>query len=260
VVGSVSADTAPDAALPARWRSLSRVPLLAGLDDDGLHTLWDASFERRYPTGHSLRLAGDPASHLLLLLRGRVAATATTYAGRVVRFGEWEAPCALDKVAVIDGRGHTATLTALTPCSVRALPRGRFLSVIDDAPSARGHVLRVLANQARRHQEQLAATATLPAETRLARWLLNRAASGAATTIALPGTQQVLADLLGVTRVTVNRALSRLRRDGLIEINRHTITILAPELLERRAHGRGDAGPGGSPCGPWPPGHRPFGR
>lgn len=52
----------------------------------------------------------------------------------------------------------------------------------------------------------------------------------------MPGTQEVLAELLGVTRVTVNRALSRLRRDGLIEVDRHTIAIRAPELLELRAH------------------------
>ncbi|MGP4115335.1 Crp/Fnr family transcriptional regulator [Streptomyces sp. 4N509B] len=235
--GSVSADTAG----AAEWRSLGEVPLFAGLSDEALRTLWDGSLARRCPAGHVLRHAGDPASHLVLLLRGRVAATDGTRSGRVVRLGEWAGPCALDKVAVIDGRGHTATLTALTPCSVRALPRDRFLSVVDDAPAVRAHVLRVLAGQARRHQERVTATATLPAEARLAAWLLGDAASGAAsgggTSVALPGTQQDLADLLGVTRVTVNRALSRLRRDGLIEVGRHTITILAPELLALRAHG-----------------------
>ncbi|MBV7701062.1 Crp/Fnr family transcriptional regulator [Streptomyces sp. TRM70350] len=231
--GSVSADTA----VAAERRSLSEIPLLAGLSDNQLRTLWDDSLARGYPAGHALRNAGDPASHLVLLLRGRVAATATTRSGRVVRFGEWAGPCALDKVAVIDGHGHTATLTALTPCSVRTLPRDRFLTVIDDVPSVRRHVLRVLASQARSHQEKITITATMPAEARLAAWLLNEAASDAKGSITLPGTQQVLADLLGVTRVTVNRALSRLRRDGLIEVNRHTIAILAPELLELRTHG-----------------------
>ncbi|WP_460358492.1 Crp/Fnr family transcriptional regulator [Actinoallomurus acanthiterrae] len=56
--------------------------------------------------------------------------------------------------------------------------------------------------------------------------------------VSLPGSQQALADLLGVTRVTINRALARLQHDGLIELHRRTIVILAPELLELRAHGR----------------------
>ncbi|MFE1838058.1 helix-turn-helix domain-containing protein [Streptomyces sviceus] len=70
--------------------------------------------------------------------------------------------------------------------------------------------------------------------------------------VPLPGGQRELADLLGVTRVTVNRALSRLRRDGLIgpaeDGDGGRIRVLAPELLALRAapdtgHSRG-RGPG----------------
>ncbi|WSF66514.1 hypothetical protein OG252_30495 [Streptomyces sp. NBC_01352] len=55
----------------------------------------------------------------MVLLEGRAAATATTAAGRAVGFSTWTGPCALDKVALLDGSGHTATFAALTPCAVR---------------------------------------------------------------------------------------------------------------------------------------------
>ena len=96
---------------------------------------WRASVPKAVAAGQVLRHEGDPAARLLLLLDGHVAATATSGSGRVVRFGEWAAPCALDKIAVIDGGGHTATLTALTPCVVRSLPRERFLDLVDDESS-----------------------------------------------------------------------------------------------------------------------------
>jgi CRP/FNR family transcriptional regulator, cyclic AMP receptor protein len=219
--GSISTDTAAT----AEWRSLRGIPMLTELPDSQVRSLWGDSLARSYPAGHTLRNAGDPASHLVLLLCGRVAVTTATWSGRVVHLGEWVDPCALDKVAVIDGHGHTATLTALTRCSVRTLPRDRFLAVIDDVSSVRRHVLRVLAGQARSHQERITITATTPADARLAAWLLNEAAADSRGRITLPRTQQVLAELLGVTRVTVNRALSRLRRDGLIEVNRRKIAI-----------------------------------
>lgn len=79
------------------------------------------------------------------------------------------------------------------------------------------------------------ATATGSAEARLAAWLLEEAATAAGGRVPLPGTQAGLADLLGVTRVTVNRALARLRRDGLVEVGARSVTVLAPELLGRRA-------------------------
>lgn len=212
------------------------MPLLATLPEDRLRVLWSGSLPRRYHAGEILRSAGDPAEHLLLLLRGRVAATAGTAAGRVVRFGAWTGPCALDKVAVIDGRGHTATLTAITGCTVRSLPRTRFEELVDDVPSVRGHVLRLLADQARLQQKRYTNAATLPVEARLATWLLERSAATPHARVELPGTQQELAESLGTTRVTVNRILSRWRRSGLIDLTRRMVVVLAPELLALRAN------------------------
>ena len=226
---SVSADTS------ASWRALAAVPLLAGLSDDRLRLLWSGSVPRRYEAGEVLRQVGDPAEHLLLLLHGRVSATITTATGRIVRFGEWATPCALDKIALIDGRGHPSTVTAVTTCAVRHLPRARFEALVDDVPAVRRHVLRLLAEQVRQQQARFADTATLTVEARLAAWLLERAGAAAGSRLELPGTQQELADLLGTTRVTVTRTLSRMRRDGLVELTGRTVVVLAPELLALRA-------------------------
>lgn len=225
------------------WRRLRDVPLLATLPDAGLTALWDASVPRRYDTGEILRAQDTPADHLLVLLEGRAAASATTTVGRVVGFGTWDGPCALDKVALLDGAGHTATFTALTPCAVRAVPRARFTALLDDSATVRAHVFRLLAAQARAQQDRLTDTVTLPCEARLAAWLLERTASERpAAAVSLPGGQRELADLLGVTRVTVNRALSRLRRDGLVRwAEDGRIEVVAPELLALRAAPDADA-------------------
>lgn len=225
---SISGDTA------APWQSLADVPLLAALPDDQLRLVWAKSLQRRLRRGDVLRYVGDPADHLVLLLQGRVSATVSTSAGRVVRFGEWTGPCALDKVAVIDGRGHTATLTATASSTVRSLPRTLFEELIDDLPLMRRHVLRALAEQARRQQDLFADTTTMRVEARLATWLLSEMSARQDTHVELQGPQQTLADLLGTTRVTVNRALSQLRHDGLIDVSRRSITVLAPELLALR--------------------------
>jgi CRP/FNR family cyclic AMP-dependent transcriptional regulator len=221
------------------WRRLRDVPLFGPLPDSDLRSLWDISVPRRYDSGEILRAEGTPADHLLVLLAGSAAASATTPGGRVVRFGAWPGPCALDKVALLDRAGHTATFTALTPCAVRAVPRARFMALLDDSAAVRAHVFRLLAAQARAQQHRLTDTATLPCEARLAAWLLDASATGDA--VPLPGGQRELADLLGVTRVTVNRALSRLRRDGLIRSAADgRIEVLAPELLALRATPDGD--------------------
>lgn len=47
----------------------------------------------------------------------------------------------------------------------------------------------------------------------------------------LPLTQIQLAETLGVTAVAVNRALQRLREDGLISLDRRSLTVHDPERL-----------------------------
>ncbi|MFG3259483.1 Crp/Fnr family transcriptional regulator [Streptomyces sp. NPDC048172] len=209
--------------------------------------MWNRSVPRRAAAGTVLRRAGEPAGHLPLLLDGTVAATRTTGAGRVVRFGQWRGPCALDKTAVFDGGGHSATLTALSPCSVRYVPRGDVLSLTDDVRAVRRHVLRTLAAQVRAGQTEFTSLATLPSEARLALWLLEAAPDDGDGDgngeVPLP-THQALAELLGVTRVTVSRALGRLRTQGLIATERRRVTLLAPELLALRASG---GSPGAAP-------------
>lgn len=225
-------------ALPSRaWHQLRAVPLLASLPDGRLRSLWDASLARDYAAGEVVKMAGAPADRLLLLLRGRVSASVVTQDGRVLRLGEWPAPCALDKVAVLDGGGHTATLHAQAPSCVRSVPRGQFLDLVDDAAAVRAHVFAILGDQVRR-QHHMRAIITLPAEARVATWLIDAATTGAdPASVALPGSQHALAELLDLSRVTVNRTLNRLQREGLIAVRRRSIAILAPEVLALRAAG-----------------------
>jgi CRP/FNR family transcriptional regulator, cyclic AMP receptor protein len=114
------------------------------------------------------------------------------------------------------------------------------MALIDDSTAVRAHVLHLPAAQARAQQHRLTDAVTLPCEARLAAWPLD-AAAAEARPVSLPGGQRELADLLGVTRVTVNRALSRLRRDGLIRwAGDGRIEVWPPELLALRAAPDGD--------------------
>ena len=157
---------------------LALVPLLRGVDDDRLSRLAAQVTERRFGPDHAVRTQGEPADRLPLLMEGTVVVLRATPDGRELRLGQLVGPCALDKTAVLDGEGHTATFRAQGECLVWSVTR-----------------------------------ADLP----------------------VPGSQQVLADTLGLSRVTVNRALKALERDGLVRVARDHVVILVPELLAAQA-------------------------
>ena len=61
---------------------------------------------------------------------------------------------------------------------------------------------------------------------------LTRVGIGQADRFAMPLTQEILADALGLSAVHVNRVLQQARRDGLIELRGGVVILLRTELIE----------------------------
>jgi CRP/FNR family cyclic AMP-dependent transcriptional regulator len=209
---------------------LADVPLLATLPDAHLAHLAAVSTPREVPPGEVVATRGAEARHLIVVEQGTLTAVHDTAAGHRRRLGDFPGPCAVDKAAVLDGGHHTATWLATTRSRLRLIPAREFLALID-VPSVRRHVLSHLARHLNHTQEALTLTSYADATTRVAAWL-TRARSAR---VLLPGAQQGLAETLGLTRVSVNRALRRLAEEGIVRVEPGAVTVLAPELLAARA-------------------------
>jgi hypothetical protein len=113
----------------------------------------------------------------------------------------------------------------------RAVPGDTCLVTVDlDTPAA----VPVFTVLNRERLRRLASHADVA--TRVAAWLVRAAAAGR-TRVVLPGAQQGLAETLGASRVSVNRALRGLARAGLGHVEPGAVVVLAPELIARRAAG-----------------------
>jgi CRP/FNR family cyclic AMP-dependent transcriptional regulator len=214
--------------------ALAAVPLFAALDCERLGELAARSSVRVVDADRVVAMRGQPATHLIVVETGTLIAAYDSASGRRLRLGRFPAPCAVDKVAVLDGSGHTATWSAATQARLRFVAARDLLTIIDDVPAARRHVLTHLAQQLRAQQEDLVRASLADVATRTAAWLVRRA-SRSGTTVTLPDAQQGLAEEIGATRVSVNRALRTLATEGLLQVEPGAVKILAPELLANRA-------------------------
>jgi len=209
---------------------LADVPLLATLPEEHLTHLAAVSTVRDVAPAEVVATRGAPARHLIVVESGTLTAVHETEGGHRRRLGDFPGPCAVDKAAVLDGGGHTATWLAVTRARLRLIPATEFRALVD-VPAVRDHVLTHLAGQLRDTQETLTLTSYADATTRVATWLTRSASAR----VLLPGAQQGLAETLGLTRVSVNRALRTLTEEGLVRVEPGAVSILAPELLAARA-------------------------
>jgi CRP-like cAMP-binding protein len=209
--------------------SLGSIPALRTLSADALQTVTRDSHPARFGAGAVIRPAGERANAVVLLLTGTVVAVHAGPTGREVWPQQWVGPAIADKPAVLDGGTASTGLLAATAVAVRLLPASGFLRLLHEQQSVREHVLRQLARDVMAGRRRLAQAVTLPAAARIAAWLN---AQDPADRVAWRGSQEQLARVLGLSRVTVNRALARLTGVGAVQLTSRGIVIADRERLD----------------------------
>jgi CRP-like cAMP-binding protein len=140
----------------------------------------------------------------------------------------------LGDMTVMDQAPRSATVTALTPCTVHVMSSEQFRTLIPrhDATDAVARHAFVRLRQAEQARFEMKA---LPVEQRLARTLVRLMASGSTDSICL--SQEQLARLIGASRNTVVAALTGLRARGFLTTSRRRLIICDPGGLQRLAAG-----------------------
>jgi CRP/FNR family transcriptional regulator len=203
---------------------LGTAPFFADLDPAILRQIVDGSWTRRYPKGQVLVHEGDRCFEVKLLEAGRVRVSRFTIAGQETVLFIRNAPTVFGEVALFDDAPCSATLIADSDLDVRLFDVDRVRAVFARHPEAALMMLRNMARVVRVSNERLADQLALDAPGRLAKWLLAQGSETDAFTF--DQSQESLALGLGTTRVTVNRALRRFERLGLIEVTGREVRIL----------------------------------
>lgn len=132
-------------------------------------------------------------------------------------------PAVIDKVTMLTATRHPASVTLDEPSTWCMLPLPAVRAAIGGSSAAQGHALASVADSARQARESFVDVAVRSTTERLATWLLVSAEAGVA--IRIPRPQDRLALQLGMTRVSLNRALHRLVGEQVIELCGSSVSI-----------------------------------
>lgn len=217
---------------------LRGVPLFAGLAPDHLHLLGASLSSRSFARGETIFHQGDEGELLYLIVRGQVRIYTVSLLGqelsvKVFRDGDF-----FGELALLDGQPRSASAETMRPTTVLTLHRDAFRRAVSSSPEIAVSVLEELSGRLRRTNIYAEHLAGQSAPQRVVRTLLDLAdqhgvADHGATRIDLHLTQDDLASLAGTTRETVNRVLSSLRDQGLIQVERARLSVLNLPQLER---------------------------
>lgn len=205
-------------------------PLFAGLARSERESLAAAGRLRRVPAGKALFVEGERSDSLWVLGSGAVKLHHTNEAGNEYVLGFPRPGAPLVVWALLDQRPFTATATTLTEVSALVIDRADFLDAVRHHPGIAARIINELCVQLRQRDIGAGVGALRDARGRLACRLLQvarqyGAAAEQGTAIAYPLTRRDLARATGVTFETAVRALSRLRREGVLDGSSQRLVI-----------------------------------
>ncbi|GII80618.1 Crp/Fnr family transcriptional regulator [Sphaerisporangium rufum] len=208
-----------------------RGSLLGGLGDAAREEFLGLGRPRQFTTGQTLIVEGDRSTDAYLLLDACVKVTAHTENGRVALLGIRVGGDLVGEFAALDGRPRAATVVAAGACLARVIPRQTFLAFLRRRPEAALAVNRAVVNKVRWTTRRRVELGTCSAITRLARVLVELACSygepkpGGGLVIGVSLTQPELAALVGAADPTVHKALTLLRRAGVLGTGYRRIVV-----------------------------------
>jgi CRP/FNR family cyclic AMP-dependent transcriptional regulator len=219
---------------------LANTPLFAALDEDAAAALRSCMNETKVARGRTLFNEGDPGDKLYVVTEGKIKLGRTAADGRenllaVLGPGEM-----FGELSLFDPGPRTATATAVTDTTVLGLGHGDLQPWLTGRPEVASHLLGALAQRLRRTNEAMADLVFSDVPGRVAKALLDlarrfgvQAEDGLHVTHDL--TQEELAQLVGASRETVNKALADFASRGFLRLEARAVVILDIERLSRRA-------------------------
>lgn len=218
-----------------------RAPLFRGVGDTAARALLASMVRVDVPKGSVLFREGDEGDRLYVIVSGTVKLGRRAADGRENLLAVLGPAEMLGELSLFDPGPRTATATAVSPVVLAGLGPEELESWLTGRPEVARHLLRALAQRLRRTNDAVADLVFTDVPGRVAGALVDLAdrfgqsAPDGAVRVPHGLTQEEIAQLVGASRETVNKALADFSSRGWLRPEARAVVLLDVERLRRRA-------------------------
>lgn len=219
---------------------LARAGIFQGVEPAAVAVLRKQLEPVDFPRAHLIFAEGEPGDRLYIVISGKVKIGRRSEDGRENLLTVMGPSDMFGELAIFDPGPRTSSVTTLTEVQAVSMDRAALRSWIAERPEIAEQLLRVLARRLRRTNDLLADLIFTDVPGRVAKQLLQLAQRFGTTTgdgllVTHDLTQEEIAQLVGASRETVNKALADFVQRGWIQISGKSVLISDTQRLARRA-------------------------
>ena len=225
--------------MPQEDEVVRRAPLFTALDDAQAASLRASMDSVKISKGGILFKEGDEGEHVYVIVDGKLKLGTSSGDGRenllsILGPGEM-----FGELSLFDPGPRTSTATAVTDAKLLSLSHEKLIPWLKGNPEVSLHLLARLAQRLRRTNEAVGDLVFSDVPGRVAKALMDLGARfGKQTDDGLfvhhDLTQEELAQLVGASRETVNKALADFAGRGWLKLDGRAVLITDIERLEKR--------------------------
>ncbi|MFS0885883.1 Crp/Fnr family transcriptional regulator [Aeromicrobium sp. 179-A 4D2 NHS] len=219
---------------------LRQAPLFNGLDDDASGALESSMSAVTLRRGEILFGEGDEGDQLYVVIEGKIKLGRRSVDGRENLIAILGPGQMFGELSFFDPGPRSATATAVTDVELRSLGHSALNPVLQSHPDVAYALLNQLAGRLRRTNEVVGDLVFSDVPGRVSKALLDLASrfgrqADDGIHVNHDLTQEELAQLVGASRETVNKALADFASRGWLRLEPRSVIILDLERLKRRS-------------------------
>jgi len=216
--------------------SFDDLDLFASLSPDERQLVEKNSRWQNFAAGENIIVFGDENTEVSVIVEGQVHVLNYSEVGKAIDYATLNAGDIFGELAAIDGLPRSAWVIARTECRIAIIKGDIFVKTMTAHPEPALHLLQRLTHIIRLGTERIKDVSLLSGEQRICLELLKLAEnenddSGRMVIESSPN-QADIANVVGLSRETVSRVMSKLSQDGIIERKRRKLIILDREHLQ----------------------------
>ncbi|MDN5721797.1 MAG: Crp/Fnr family transcriptional regulator [Corynebacterium sp.] len=219
---------------------LSRAGIFQGVESTAVNALIEQLESVTFPRGTTIFDEGEPGDRLFIIIDGKVKLARHAPDGRENLLTIMGPSDMFGELSIFDPGPRTSAAVCVTEVTAAVMDSQMLHDWISDHPEISEQLLRVLARRLRRTNNALADLIFTDVPGRVAKALLQLAnrfgvQEGGALRVHHDLTQEEIAQLVGASRETVNKALAEFAHRGWIRLEGKSVLISDTERLAKRA-------------------------
>jgi CRP-like cAMP-binding protein len=221
-------------------KNLQKTPLFSALDEEDALALQKSMVPQVIKRGNTLFQEGDAGDRLYVVTEGKIKLSHASGDGRESLLMVLGPGDMFGELSLFDPGPRTATAIAVTDSGVLGLGNTDLNPWLAGRPEVAQKLLQALAHRLRRTNEAMSDLVFADVPGRVAKALLDLGEKfGAKTEAGIyvnhDLTQEELAQLVGASRETVNKALADFVSRGWLKLETRSVELLDLERLSKRA-------------------------